>query len=1213
CVLKITDFGLAKKVEDAGQTATGVVMGTPSYMAPEQTSGDSRRIDPAVDIYALGAILYELLTGRPPFRAATPVETILQVQHNEPVPPRQLQPRTPRDVETIGLKCLHKEASRRYATAADLAADLGRFLRDEPIEARPVGWTERAAKWVRRRPAAASLLAVAVATPLIALALAGWYLNRKEQFNEQLSEINKRLETERNTALEKKELAERSEAKANQREKEANEQKKLAQEATRDSQLRLMQMHVATGVRLMEDGDALTALPWLVAALKEDPSAAATREMHRYRIGALLRQSPRLVRLFFQRPSVIGAEFSPDGRHLLAASSDGTARVWDIAKGGAFPPPPRQPPSLSSAAFSPDGRLAVTADRDRYAKVWEAATGQVVATLKHDKGLNGACFSPDGRRVLTASDDETARIWDARTGQPLGQPLRHGGQVVHVAFSPDGRLVATASSNNTARIWNALTGKLLGPDLQHNGIVLHVAFSPDGKRVVSASRDNRVRVWEVATGKLLFTFSHNNLVYKAFFSPDGGRIVSCSMDFTARLWNAATGQPIGQPLKHGAAVYHASFSPDGSRVVTTGEDLTARVWNALTGELAVPPLKHPQVVTNATFGPDGRILATCCSDGIVRIWELTEEAPALARTFADKIHGLSPDTRLALTVAADGTARFWNTSTGREADAPWRIAVAVRHVAFSSDSRRLIVACADQTARVWDVAAAREIGGPRKHNQSLTAAFLSDDGRQAATCCGDQSVHVWDVSDGQEVCPPLMHPGQPYHVQFSGDGRRVLTASRSGPGKAHLWDATTGRPLGDPLVHLPLESSWNYADIGPVLSPAGDRVATRTGNFAGQIWDVTTEQRLGSLLLHNGGLSFLCFSPDGRRLLSTSNDCTAWQWDAVTGRRIAPALRHLHWVRHGAYSADGRRIATAGFDNRARVWDSATGLPLTPPLKSNKSLDRVRFRPDGLRLLNWNTSDLLAWNVSRDDRPLEDLLKLTNLLAGHQLDAHGGLVPLTQDDSRQLWQDLYGKYPQDFHFTAPDLPSLHLQKAKQFSTSRQWTNAIHHYDKAIELGAKNPDVVWQGRAMAFAQLQQWDKALADLERLRERQPENHYVWFQMAPLLLRLGDVKGHRRHCQEMLQRFGQSQAPSVAEHVAKACLLHSGSAEEIDPAARLMIQVLRAGANHRDRFYFEVTKGLADYRQREFRAAEERLDKLLRNYGKLHWSVSVPGHLVL
>ncbi len=158
-VPKITDFGLAKQLDSAvGPTRTGAVLGTPSYMAPEQAGGRSKEIGPASDIYALGAILYELLTGRPPFRAETPLDTIFQVNNNDPVPPRRLVPKLPRDLETICLKCLEKVPARRYASAGDLADDLQRFLESKPIQARPTPAWERLAKWIRRRPAVAALI-----------------------------------------------------------------------------------------------------------------------------------------------------------------------------------------------------------------------------------------------------------------------------------------------------------------------------------------------------------------------------------------------------------------------------------------------------------------------------------------------------------------------------------------------------------------------------------------------------------------------------------------------------------------------------------------------------------------------------------------------------------------------------------------------------------------------------------------------------------------------------------------------------------------------------------------------------------------------------------------------------------------------------------------------------------------------------------------------
>jgi serine/threonine-protein kinase len=217
---KITDFGLAKRLDvESERTQSGAIMGTPSYMAPEQASGQAREAGPLADVYALGAILYECLTGRPPFRAVTPLETVRQVVEDEPVPPGRLQPRTPRDLETICLKCLRKEPERRYISATALADDLHRFLAQEPIEARPISVPERIWKWSRRRPAAAGLLALSLLTILGASTGVWAYL----------IELQNRAEEDRKQKI----LADALKQKAQDGEKVANAAKELAQSETR--------------------------------------------------------------------------------------------------------------------------------------------------------------------------------------------------------------------------------------------------------------------------------------------------------------------------------------------------------------------------------------------------------------------------------------------------------------------------------------------------------------------------------------------------------------------------------------------------------------------------------------------------------------------------------------------------------------------------------------------------------------------------------------------------------------------------------------------------------------------------------------------------------------------------------------------------------------------------------------------------------------------
>jgi serine/threonine protein kinase len=430
----ITDFGLAKRVErqrelrvesspsplgsttrhstlDPQLTLTGQVLGSPNYMPPEQASGRRGGVGPASDVYGLGAILYHLVSGRPPFGGATITETLRQVAEREPVAPRLLTPGLPPDLETICLKCLEKEPARRYPSAQELAEELGRFLRDEPIRARPVSRREKVWRWCRRKPALAGALAAAsVLLFIVAIGspVAAFRINRERQ---------------------------RAEGNAS------------------ESHTRLVRQYVANGNRLVQERDLLGALSWFAQALKEERDNPERAEIHRLRLALTMRQCPKLAQLYSHEGSVNRAEFSPDGKSVLSASDDHTARIWDVISGEARTPPLQHTGAVYHAAFSADGRWVVTASADYTAGVWDASTGKPrTPSLRHAASVNYAAFSPDGSRVLTVSDDKTARLWDAATGQSIVPPLQHNGRVNHGSFSPDGRLVATACDDATAMI-----------------------------------------------------------------------------------------------------------------------------------------------------------------------------------------------------------------------------------------------------------------------------------------------------------------------------------------------------------------------------------------------------------------------------------------------------------------------------------------------------------------------------------------------------------------------------------------------------------------------------------------------------------------------------------------------------------------------------------------------------------------------------------------
>jgi WD40 repeat protein/tRNA A-37 threonylcarbamoyl transferase component Bud32 len=889
-VPRLMDFGLARR--EAGEvtmTAEGQVLGTPAYISPEQAAGEGHRVDGRADVYSLGVVLYELLTGERPFRGNQRM-LLHQVLHDEPRQPRSLNDAVPRDLETVCLRAMQKEPSRRYATAGELAADLRRWLNHEPIRARPVGRLERLLRWCQRRPGVAALTAALVLVTALGFAGVSWQWGGAVKA--------------RDAAEREREAADAERARAVGLAEDLRLQRDAALRAT-------YRANIGVASSALQLNNAGTARVALEAAPEE------FRNWEWRHLASLLDGARTVLR---------GPGFwavSPDGRRAASLAEDGALRIWDAATGRRAVEVRGTPSWAGPLVFTPDGRRLLANCPDGALRVWGAA-GEGPTILR--PGTDGATVcvcSPDGRRVAALVGLRTLREWDLASGKETAA-LRCDATAEGpwpLAYAPDGMHLAYAGRDHTLRVVDLAAGKEVTALAGHRSGVTALAFSPSGDRVVTGGNypDNTVRLWDAATGKPGPVLrGHLNYITAASFSPDGTRIVSCSLDKTLRLWDAGTARCVAVLKGHTGLVNGANFNPRGTRLVSFSEDQTLRLWDAASGEPVAVLRGHEGETYFAWFTRDGRLIASRANDHTVRLWdaELVERSGVL-RGHTSFVYDVafSPDGGRVASAAWDGTARVWDATTGREVARLGHDAEILTGVAFSPDGGRLAV-LERPTAKVqvWDLATrervrALTVPGPLAYFHQGVA--WGPRGDLLAAGGHDGTVRLWDARTGDPAGVLRGHDANVIPLAFRPDGRQL--AAGTDDGTVRLWDTATREPAA--LLRVPGGGVYRLA-----YSADGRLLAAASGK-AVHLWDVVTHQEMG-VLGHGSGVYGLAFSTDGTRLVAGCADNTIRLWDVAAREEVAELRGHTDYVHAVAFSPDGTRLASASGDTTVRIWDS---------------------------------------------------------------------------------------------------------------------------------------------------------------------------------------------------------------------------------------------------------------------------------------------------
>ncbi len=848
---RVTDFGLAKRLTDSQLTLTGQVLGSPSYMPPEQASGHRGRVGRSSDVYGLGALLFHLLTGRPPFVSETLPDTLRQVLDEEPLSPRLLNPAVPVDLETICLKCMEKDPERRYATAQALAEELGRFLRDEPVLARPVSPTGKVWRWCRRNPRLAALsaavlgllLVVAIGSPLAVFRI--------------------------------------------------NEQRLTAVDQTRRADLHAYAARINSAQQYLKARNLGRARELL--ELVATNHSIQTPDPRGWEWAYLRGQSRSDAEYVFERlPSVCKLEVSPDGRFLALALRYGQVHVWDLTTRRLLDVLGQEHESPTLATFSPDSQRVAFIQREPTRFVfWNLATRAVQMEWIVTNGLGGAFFvpgrpelieagivGPDMARRLALRDLATRDIKAVAMLGTTGGRLFAGNEL---RFTPDARRVLQGDLDGKVKVYDARTLDLLGSIAVHDDGVSAMALAPGGRLLATAQvdRGTAIHLWDFeaalkaaqagqAPQAIARLLGHEDWVSSVSFSPDGQLLASASVDHSIRIWDVISRQEQRRLYGHENEVYSVQFAPDG-RLYSVGKDGMVCAWSLATPPRRIGPERRSLALTDVDPAPAGRTLAVLRRTGEIGFLD------AGAGGVLDNVPGLGTNSvgieyaaegRLLCIAQQSGEVVVWNCDERRvvhrlPGNRPARFCKAGRDTELV-----LAVDEADQVV-VWD--------GESGHLQArwavgaLYCCALSPNAALFASGHERGRVEIWDVRTGKHLRSLTHSKERTTALAFAPDGRFLAAASWAGP--VTVWEC-------DAFRALPVLSGHGHSTYALAFSPDGRRLATGSqGRDAVKLWDTATWQELVTIEAADHSLKEVAFTADGIGLvgLTESGDLLIWE------------------------------------------------------------------------------------------------------------------------------------------------------------------------------------------------------------------------------------------------------------------------------------------------------------------------------------------------